>query len=344
MKKGLIIGVVGCLLFTGCGSKQKKQETAEKKQVSEWSCTHQQNLDLIQRFLKDEYLKNVDKSLRESNYYQADQDLLQKINQGLTFKINQVRTLTTEPSETTKLECEGQIVIQFPKGLQKRAENAYLEHGAVECDYEECESDSGYSTLRDYIEDSSSGLVLDNDQLKGQFNYNILKTDQDGFSLNVNNQNEVIRGVVTIAVKAVQYAAYIKENKEISERHVEQEKEQSSQKELAQKAMDIRKKELDDEKNKQVERLNQTWDRFTDEQKAKLKQDQTDWFEKRDIDCKVISQRSIHDIPDSELEIYQKQSDYWDNTMRAENREMEYSKCFSKRTQERIVYLNNVFN
>jgi hypothetical protein len=29
---------------------------------------------------------------------------------------------------------------------------------------------------------------------------------------------------------------------------------------------------------------------LTEEQREQLKQDQTDWFEKRDIDCKVLAQ------------------------------------------------------
>ena len=51
-----------------------------------------------------------------------------------------------------------------------------------------------------------------------------------------------------------------------------------------------------------MERLNQTWDNFTEEQKQQLQQDQTDWFEKRDVDCKVISQKSVYQMTDSEKE------------------------------------------
>ncbi len=60
-----------------------------------------------------------------------------------------------------------------------------------------------------------------------------------------------------------------------------------------------------------VERLNQTWDNFTEEQKQQLQQDQTDWFEKRDVDCRMsISQKSVYQMTDSEKETYQKQSQY----------------------------------
>ena len=68
--------------------------------------------------------------------------------------------------------------------------------------------------------------------------------------------------------------------------------------------MDVRKKELDAEKAKQVERLNQAWDQFTPEQKAQLQQDQSDWFEKRDVDCKVLSQKSVYDIAEKDMETY----------------------------------------
>ena len=108
--------------------------------------------------------------------------------------------------------------------------------------------------------------------------------------------------------------------------------------------MDVRKKELDAEKAKQVERLNQAWDQFTPEQKAQLQQDQSDWFEKRDVDCKVLSQKSVHDIAEKDMETYQKQARYWNDAMRQQNQDMQYTQCFTKRTVERVVYLNNVFN
>jgi uncharacterized protein YecT (DUF1311 family) len=93
-----------------------------------------------------------------------------------------------------------------------------------------------------------------------------------------------------------------------------------------------------------VERLNQTWDRFSSEQKAQLQQDQSDWFEKRDVDCKVLAQTSIHNIAEKDRETYQQHYDYWDEQMRAQNQDMQYTKCFNQKTSERIVYLNNVFN
>jgi uncharacterized protein YecT (DUF1311 family) len=108
--------------------------------------------------------------------------------------------------------------------------------------------------------------------------------------------------------------------------------------------MDIRKKELDEEKAKQVDRLNQTWDSLTEEAKAQLKQDQAEWFEKRDVDCKVISQKSYSELPESEVETYQQQRQYWDDAMSLQNKEMQYTKCFNKRTAERIIYLNNALN
>ena len=108
--------------------------------------------------------------------------------------------------------------------------------------------------------------------------------------------------------------------------------------------MDVRKKELDAEKAKQVERLNQAWDQFTPEQKAQLQQDQSDWFEKRDVDCKVLSQKSVYDIAEKDMETYQKQARYWNDAMRQQNQDMQYTQCFIKRTVERVVYLNNVFN
>lgn len=339
----LVTALSSTLLVSGCDYFKKKKDESSSA-MSEWSCTNQSNIDQIQKYLKDQYLQEITNGLASSGYT-ADQELLQKINNGLKFEITNVRTTTPDPTKTTQLECESQLVVQFPKGLQQRAENAYAEHGG-DCRYEECggEGDGSYRTLREYIEAGGSKLVLNNDQLKGKLNYNIVKTDKDGLNLEVMNQEAVINGIVYVSTKAVQYAAYIAENKDSQARTEADQTESAEQKVLAQKAMDIRKKELDEDKVKQVDRLNQTWDNFTDEQKQKLQQDQSDWFEKRDVDCKVISQKSTYDMSDNEKETYQRQSQYWDDTMRQQNKDMEYTKCFNKRTVERIVYLNNVFN
>ena len=235
-------------------------------------------------------------------------------------------------------------MVNFPKGLQKRAENAFLEqHNDCE---EGCGDEGGmaYRTLNDYLENREVPLTISSDLVKGNFKFDVLKTDKEGITVNAQHQNEVLDAVVLVTVKAVQYEAYVKENEEIRARENLSSEKEAAQTELALKAMNIRKKEIDVDKVKVVERLNQTWDRFNDEQKAQLKQDQADWFEKRDVDCKVISQKRIYDISESERETYQKQYQYWDDAMQVQNTEMQYDKCFTQRTNERIVYLNNVFN
>ncbi|OTG83114.1 hypothetical protein [Acinetobacter sp. ANC 4648] len=337
----LITALSSTLMMSGCDFFKHKKEDVKPTEVSEWSCTNQDNLKKLQQYLKDEYLKQVDKKLRSTSY-NADQALLKTINDGLKFEIKNVRTVTADQKQATQLECESQLVVQFPKGLQKRAENAYVEYGP-DCEYCDGE-DQGHSTLKDYLDSREMTLTLDNDQLKGSFKYDVIKTDKEGYTLNAQQKNDVIDGVVYVVVKAVQYEAYVKENKRSNDLQQQSQQENSAQTELAQKAMDIRKKELDAEKSKQVERLNQTWDRFSDEQKAQLQQDQSEWFEKRDVDCKVISQKQVGRMSDSEMETYQKQYSYWDDAMHEQNNEMQYTKCFNQKTAERIVYLNNVFN
>ncbi|WP_312967086.1 DUF1311 domain-containing protein [Acinetobacter gerneri] len=338
MKHIALILIFSSFLISGCGQKQKKAEDA--KQISEWSCTHPENLQQIESTLKNDYLKKIDKKILQENAYTADQDILNKINRGLSFKINQVRTLTADTSKTNKLECEGQIVVQFPKGLQQRAENAFTERN--DC-YEDCYERENPINLRDYIEEQAANLVLENDQLKGKFNFQIIKTDKDGYSLNVNNQENVISSVSEIALHAVLYKAYVNENKMLKERDSIDKKQDVVQKELAQKVMDIRQKELDLDKKKQVELLNQTWDLFSNEQKEQLKQEQKDWFEKRDVDCQVLAQR-YNIYRDDDTEVYQKQSNYWDNAMIEQSQQMQYTKCFNSRTQDRIESLKKQLN
>lgn len=343
MNRVLILSLcVASLTLSGCDKFKPKKEETTQSEASEWSCTSQKNLKELQGFLKQEYLKQIDKNLRSASYYQADQALLKKINESLKFDIKNIRTISPDPKATSQLECEGQIVVNFPKGLLKRAENSFLEQGG-EC--EECEGEeSVYSTLIDYLEGREVPLSIQDDLVKGQFKYDITKTDKEGYTLNAQQQNDVISAVAFITEKAVLYEAYVKENAKNRENQELSSVKDAEQTELAQKSMDIRNKELDGDKQKVVERLNQTWDRFSDEQKATLQQDQSDWFEKRDVDCKVLAQKRIYDISDNDRETYQKQYQYWDDAMTQQNADMQYNKCFNQRTNERIVYLNNVFN
>ena len=345
MNKILLISVIATAFsISGCDKLKPKKEEAAQTANTEWSCTNDNHIKGLQAFLKSEYLKKIDRSLRDSDYYTADEALLKTINDNLKFDIKNIRTITQDTTKTSQLECEGELVVNFPKGLQKRAENAFLEqHNDCE---EGCGDEGGmaYRTLNDYLENREVPLTISSDLVKGNFKFDVLKTDKEGITVNAQHQNEVLDAVVLVTVKAVQYEAYVKENEEIRARENLSSEKEAAQTELALKAMNIRKKEIDTDKVKVVERLNQTWDRFNDEQKAQLKQDQADWFEKRDVDCKVISQKRIYDISESERETYQKQYQYWDDAMQAQNTEMQYDKCFTQRTNERIFYLNNVFN
>ena len=334
--------MVATTLVSGCDYfKNKKSEPVEEKvETSNWSCTDAKNIGQVEAYLKAEYLKQLDKQLRHSSY-EADQELLKKITQNVKFKIKNVTTITDDPSTAKNLACSSDLVVQLPKGLQKRAENAYLE---APC--EECEGEEHASTLnlRDYLESGESNLTLGDDQLSGAYSYDITKTDKEGLTISAENQNAVIDGIVFVTVKAVQYESYVKQNSENREYSEKYSQEQAAEVALAQKVMDIRQKELDADKTKVVERLNQIWDQFSPEQKQQLQQDQSDWFEKRDVDCKVIAQKNVYQLADNDKEIYQKKSDYWDDAMRQQNEAMQYTKCFNQKTTERIIYLNNIFN
>lgn len=329
------------LLMTGCDYFKSKQETAAAPEESNaWRCTSPEHIQQLEQSVKNEYLKQVDRRLRETKHYDPDQALLKTINDHLKFELKNIRTVSSDGENSSMLECESDLLLTLPKGLQQRAENAYREHGL---DCEECEGGEGYDTLQDYLE-AGIGLKLQNNQLSGGFNYQIIKTDQDGYSLKPDLHTSVLDGVTYMVVKAVQYAAYIKENKDSQEYVEKYDQETEQQRQLSQKAMDIRAKELLAEKATQVERLNQTWDNLSEEQRDQLKQDQASWFEKRDVDCKVISQKQVGQLHDSEREVYQQQYAYWNDAMREQNIQMQYNKCFNQKTTERRVYLNNLFN
>ncbi|MGH1401557.1 MAG: DUF1311 domain-containing protein [Acinetobacter tandoii] len=329
------------MLLTGCDFFKGKKDSAEAEQaapaVNEWDCSNEAKLKEIKTALQQDYLKKLDKALRNSSYYQSDKNLTDTITQNIKFEVKSITTVTEQPETAKQLECHSELVVKMPKGLQKRAENAF------EAEYcEECEREA--ETLKDYIESEVYGLTMQNDQLKGSFNYQLIKTDKEGIQLQLPKENKVLDGLVYITEKAVQLAAYEEENKGIADSQEANAQEEAAQQELAQKSMDIRQKELNADQAKVVDRLNQTWDRFSSEQKAQLQQDQSDWFEKRDVDCKVLAQTSIHNIAEKDRETYQQHYNYWDEQMRAQNQDMQYTKCFNQKTSERIVYLNNVFN
>lgn len=328
------------LTITGCdyfkNKKDAPQETVIENKENDWSCTNSNHIEQIKANLKQTYLAQLNRNLRESNYYNADQDILQKIQNGISFEIKNIRTVSENATQSSLLACESELVMQLPKGLQKRAENAYAEF-QNNCE-EEC--GDGYLTLQDYLQDAEN-LKLNNEQLTGSFYYNISKTDQEGLNVKAENASEVLNGLVFLTVKAVQYAAYIQENQEIQQNIEQQQHRNVEQVALAQKAMDIRQKELNLEKVQRIEKLNLVWDNLIDEQRQQLQQDQKEWFEKRDVDCKVISQKSVYQIPEEQRETYQRQANYWDEKMEAQNTAMQYSKCFNQRTAERTVYLQN---
>ena len=328
------------MLLTGCDFFKGKKDSAEAEQavpaVNEWDCSNEEKLKEIKAALQQDYLKKLDKALRDSSYYQADKNLTDTITQNIHFEVKSITTVTEQPDTSKQLECRSELIVKMPKGLQQRAENGYEAESCDDCDR--------YDTLNDVLESESYGLSLQKDQLKGLFNYQLIKTDKEGIQLQLPKENTVLDGLVYITEKAVQLAAYEAENRDIAERQDAYGQQYAEQQELAQKSMDIRQKELNDDQSKVVERLNQTWDHFTSEQKAQLQQDQSDWFEKRDVDCKVIAQASIYNIPEKDRETYQQHYSYWNEQMKEQNQDMQYTKCFNQKTSERIVYLNNVFN
>ncbi|MGA5989229.1 hypothetical protein ACPB4A_26585, partial [Escherichia coli] len=60
MKKLLALSMLSCIaVLGGCdGFKNKdKQDQAAVQDMADWSCTNQDNLNQIQKYLKSEYLK-----------------------------------------------------------------------------------------------------------------------------------------------------------------------------------------------------------------------------------------------------------------------------------------------
>ncbi|WP_353142023.1 DUF1311 domain-containing protein [Acinetobacter pragensis] len=346
MNKKLMIGLMcGTAMLSGCDYFKNKKDQAsveepKAQQVTDFSCTAPANVKQIQDYLKEEYLKDLDQRLRQSSF-ESDQALLDKIRKNIQFEITHISTKTENPAQAKTLDCSSLVTAILPNGLQKRAENAFMDAPCDECEREDTDHTM---TLQDYLGSSFSSLTLKNDRLNGiDFIYHIDKSDKDEISMTIENHS-VISQSAYLTELAVQYASYMKANEKNKEYSKKDDEQHAAQMELAQKALDVRQKEIDGEQKAAVEQLNMTWDRFSAEQKTSLQQDQSDWFEKRDVDCKVLSQKSVHQMDEKELETYQKKSDYWNDEMYAQNQAIQYSKCFIQKTKERTVYLNNVFN
>ena len=332
--------IISTIFVAGCDLNKKSKDTSQNVEIADWSCTSPTNVKEIERFAQQEYNNILDRRLKATDQYESDLKLLSQINSSLRFELKSITTTNDPSNATNKLTCSSQLVIHLPKGLQRRAENAYLEKP---CEYE-CEHDEGSYTLQHWINDVHGNISYGQDKLTGTLNYEITKTDKEGLMLSVQPDNALLDIAASMTRYAVQFEAFRKANQNESKAYEEYEALQQKQKALALKAMQLRKSDLDKEQARAVERLNLTWDNLTSEQKEQLKSDQTEWFERRDVDCKVVSQKSIESIPEKERETYQQHYQYWDNEMNQINVEMQYSKCFIQKTNERIVYLNNVFN
>jgi len=347
MKIALITSLVcSTVLLSACDFSKKKNEASATEKLQDWSCTAPANIEQIQGHLKEDYLKEVDQRIRQSGY-EADQKLLETIRKSIKFEINHISTKTENPDQAKTLECNSLIVAILPKGLQKRAENAYLTEPCEECEREDIRASSTY-TLQDSIQNDWGTLTLKDDKISGvDFKYGLERSDNNEISMTVESNN-IVNFAAKVTELAVNFEAYEKISKAdreaVQKYDEEYNKENAAQMALAQKALDIRQKELDGEQKSAVERLNTTWDNLTAEQKEGLQQDQSDWFEKRDVDCKVLAQKKVHSLNESEMETYQKQRNYWDDAMEKQNEAMQYSKCFVQKTKERAVYLSNLFN
>lgn len=326
----------GMTFITGCDfiNKIKNDKKLETAELSDWSCTAPSNVKEIERFAQAEYLRNLERRLDQSDYYEPDLKLLSQINSSIRFELKAITTSDQSDSKN-QLNCSSQLVAHLPKGLGLRAENAYKERP---CEYE-CEE--GYQSLKNFISDVYTNVVFDQDRVRGPYLYDIIKTDKEGQVLSVQSTNDILNAVVEITYNAVQFEAFRKENEESAKSQKKYETQNQQERQLALKAMELRKADLEKDQASVVERLNLTWDNLSTEQKEKLKEDQATWFERRDIDCKVLSQKYVSNIPEKERETYQQHYQYWDESMHQTNQQMQYTKCFIQKTNERIVYLNN---
>ena len=100
MKKSVIFALCSIVPFTtGCDYFKNKKEAQNDEttvQSSDWNCSSDNQLQQIKASLKQNYLRLLDRNIRENDYYTADEDILQKIKQGIRFEIKNIRTLNAK--------------------------------------------------------------------------------------------------------------------------------------------------------------------------------------------------------------------------------------------------------
>lgn len=329
------------LVLTGCGKKTpvdaqkpevKTESTSPSPITTDLNCTDSTWSDSLQTDLKDKFTTLALASLKESQY-SYDINEFRQWNQSIHFKISGIRT-DKASSTDNKVYCTAILTAEFPLAMLVHSYQAQNRH------YNACQ-DIDYACMRQSLEAelTEQELAIEGNQISQSYNYSIAKTDH-GESMISRDTNPTLSAYLRdMMTSGLHLAAYIEQEAEAREENQEISAEENAKYKLIGDAMDIRLNEINEALAKRTEQLNTLWESKSKEfQQANLA-NQKAWFKKRDVECKIESQKPYDDIAKKDREQYAFSTQEWTEELSNKDQEIRFKKCVNERIDYRMNQL-----
>lgn len=329
------------LILAGCDKKapltEKTHEVASKSATTtpantDLNCTDSAWVNSLQTDLKDKFTTLTLASLKEA-YYSYDTNELKEWNRLIQFKISGIRT-DKASSTDNKVSCRAILTAEFPLALLV---NSYK---ARNRGYNSCQ-DTDYTCMRQSLEKelTEKEFALKGNQISQSYHYTIAKSDTGESIISRNTDPALSSYLRNMMSYGLHLAARIEEDAEIREENEQISAEEEAKYKLIGDAMDIRLNEINELLAKRTEQLNTLW-----ESKPKAFQEanltnQKGWFKKRDVECKIESQKPYDDIATKDREQYAFNMQGWTEGLSDKDQEIRFKKCINERIDYRMNQL-----
>lgn len=329
----IIFGAFGFYLATHKKTKVTKlEDTPKTTEAQTLSCSDTNNLNALKQSVNSLIRSNVQSSVKASKDHYDSKQLEDWLKSTQAISIKSVRTNTKE-SENNLLVCESTLSIKAPQAMWDNAQKAMDLPQICEG---ECEEENYIYSLDERI--SNSDLRFKNGILEGSFEYRISQTDQGDIALDL---TKMTSSVIDTVVEAISSAVRLDA---IKEQAAKFEANQSEKQALSQHAIEIRVKELGETQARLDSELNQVWQEIGESNRNAHRDEQKEWLEKRDVECKLEGNKSLYDLSEDEKEPYQIGYESWTDEMRQQDAQIRTMKCSNKRTSARIKDLKVLIN
>ncbi|RYY80268.1 MAG: hypothetical protein EOO69_02430 [Moraxellaceae bacterium] len=320
------------LILTGCSKKTpvneqkpevKTESTTPAPLTTDLNCTNTTWSDSLQTDLKDKFTTLTLANLNASEH-SYDSSEFKQWNQSIHFKISGIRTDKTSSTDN-KVYCTAILTAEFPLSMLVHSYQAQNRH------YNACQ-DIDYACMRQSLEAelTEQELAIEGNQISQSYNYSIAKTDNGESIISRNTDPALSSYLRDMMTYGLYLAAYIEEEAEAREENQEINAEQDAKYKLIGDAMDIRLNEINEALAKRTGQLNTLWESKSKEfQQANL-DNQKAWFKKRDIECKIESQKPYDDIAKRDREQYAFNTEEWTQELSNKDQEIRFKKCVNE--------------